>query len=79
MLRTGNGSLVVLAEAMGEVHLYFDEFMVIILRDCFYVPNFKRNLISVACLFKDSYYVSFNKKGSYLQKQISYLEWMDGK
>ncbi|KAL5558999.1 hypothetical protein UlMin_035210 [Ulmus minor] len=27
----------------------------IILRDCFYVPNFKRNLISVACLFKDSY------------------------
>ena len=33
----------------------------IILKDCFYVPNFKRNLISVACLFKDSYYVSFNK------------------
>ena len=60
-LSTGDGNLV-LAKAVGEVHLYFDESMVIILRDCFYVPNFKRNLISVACLFKDSYYVSLNKK-----------------
>ena len=67
MLRTGDDNLV-LAEAVGEVYLYFDEFRMIILRDCFYIPNFKRNLISVACLFKDSYYVSFNKKCSYLQK-----------
>ena len=50
-LRTGNGNLV-LAEVVGKVNLYFDEFRMIILRDCFYVPNFKRNLISVACLFK---------------------------
>ena len=61
MLRTGDGNLV-FAEAVGKVHLYFDEFRMIILRDCFYVPNFKRNLILVACLFKDSYYVSFKKK-----------------
>ena len=60
MLRMGDGNLV-LPKEVGEVHLYFDEFRMIILRDCFYVPNFKRNLISVACLFKDSYYVSFNK------------------
>ena len=31
-LRTGDGNLV-LAETVGEVHLYFDEFRVIILRD----------------------------------------------
>ena len=46
-LRMGDGNLV-LAEAVGEVHIYFDEFRMLILRDCFYVPNFKRNLILVA-------------------------------
>ena len=68
MLRMGDGNLL-LAEAVGEVHLYFDEFRMIILRDCFYVPNFKRNFISIACLFKDSYYVSFNKKGVICKKK----------
>ena len=41
VLRTGDGNLV-LAEAVGDVHLYFDEFRVIILRDYFYVSNFKK-------------------------------------
>ena len=59
-LRTGDGSLV-LAEPVGDVHLYFNEFRFILLKNCFYVPNLKRNLISVACLIKDSYSVSFNK------------------
>ena len=59
-LRTDDGNLV-LAKAVGEVNLYFDEFRMIILRDCFYVPNFKRNLILVTCLFKDSY--TTTKKG----------------
>jgi len=60
-LRMGDGTLV-LAEAVGDVHLYFDSYRSLFLRDCFYVPQFKRNLISVACLFKDSYSVSFNNK-----------------
>ena len=60
-LRMGDGSLV-LAEAVGDVHLYFDSFRFLVLRDCFYVPRLKRNLISVACLFKDSYSVSFSNK-----------------
>ena len=75
--RTGDGNLV-LAEAMGEVHLYFDEFRMIISRDCFYVPNFKRNLISVSYLFKDSYYISFNKKVVICKnKSHIYSGWME--
>ena len=59
-LRTEDGTLVS-ATVVGDVHLYFDEFRFILLKDCFYVPSFKRNLISVACLIKDSYLASFNK------------------
>ena len=59
-LRTGDGKAVS-AEAVGDIYLYFDEFRFILLKDCFYVPNFKRNLISVACLINDCYSVSFNK------------------
>ena len=51
----------VLAEAEGEVHLYFDEFRFILLKYWLYVLNFKRNLISVACLIKDCYSVLFDK------------------
>lgn len=76
-LKTSDGNLV-LAEAVGEVCLYFDEFRMIILRDCFYIPNFKRNLILVACLFKDSYYVSFNKKVVICKnKSYIYGGWME--
>ena len=59
-LQSGDGSLV-LTEAVEDVHLYFDEFRFILLKDYFHVPNFKRNLISVACLIKDPYSVSFIK------------------
>ena len=77
-LRTGDGTLV-RAEAVGEVHLYFDEFRFIVLRYCFYVPRFKRNLISVACLIKDSYSVSFNNK-VVIRKNNSLIcnGWMHG-
>ena len=59
-LRTGDGSLVS-AKAVGDVRLNFDSYRFILLEDVFYVLNFKRNLISVACLIKDSYSVSFSK------------------
>ena len=67
------------AEAVGDVHLYFDKFWFIILRHCFYVPSFKRNLISVACLIKDSYSVSFSNK--VVIRKNNYLicnGWMHG-
>ena len=44
----------VLAEAVGEVRLSFDDRRHLVLSDCFYVPSFKRNLISVACLINDN-------------------------
>lgn len=47
--------------AMRKVHLYFDNFKKIILKDIFYAPNFKRNFIFVACLFNDCYTLTFNK------------------
>ena len=59
-LRTGDGSLV-LAEAIGNVRIYFDNYRFLLLKDVFFVPNFKRNLISVAYLVKDSYTVSFGQ------------------
>ena len=65
------------ATAVGDVHLYFDEFRFILLKDCFYVPSFKRNLISVACLIKDSYLVSFNKT-VVIKKKTSPLSVLDG-
>ena len=49
------------AIVVGDVHLYFDEFRFILLKDCFYVPSFRRNLISIASLIKDSYSIFFNK------------------
>ena len=60
-LRLGNETLV-LVEVVGYVHLYFDEFKWIVLRNYFYVPNFRRILLSVAFLFKYSYSISFNEK-----------------
>ena len=77
-LRTGDGSLVVV-EAVGDVYLYFDQFRFILLKDCFYVPNFRRNFISVACLIKDSYSVSFSKRVD-IRRNKSFIcsGWMDG-
>ena len=47
-------------------------------KDCFYVPNFKRNPISIGCLIKYSYLVSFNKI-VVIFKNKSFLcsSWMD--
>ena len=37
----------VVAEAVGEVSLHFGGHKVLVLKDCLYVPNIRRNLISV--------------------------------
>ena len=76
-LRTGEGNTV-LAEAVGDVYLYFDEHRYILLKDCFYVPSFKRNLISVSCLINDGFSVVFNKSIS-IRKNNSLIcnGWME--
>ena len=77
-LQTGDSSFVV-AEAVRDVYLYFDKFRFILLKDYFYVPNFRRNLISIACLIKDSYSVSFSKRVDIRKnKSFIYSRWMDG-
>ena len=47
---------------MGDVSLLFGGHKVLILRDCLYIPNIRRNLISVSCLACNRYSASFNKK-----------------
>ena len=46
---------------MGEVSLYFGGHKVLVLKDCLYIPNIKRNLIYVSCLACNEYSASFNK------------------
>ena len=46
---------------MGEVSLHFGGHKVLVLKDCLYVPNIRRNLISVSCLACNEYSASFNK------------------
>ena len=55
----GNATKVV-AVTVGDVYLSFDRNRNLILRNCLYVPSFRKNLISVSKLFIDGYSVSFS-------------------
>ncbi|GFP84296.1 retrovirus-related pol polyprotein from transposon tnt 1-94 [Phtheirospermum japonicum] len=57
----GNATKVA-AIAVGDVILSFSSDRTFVLRDCLYVPGFRRNLISVSKLFMDGYSVSFDDK-----------------
>ena len=59
-LRLGSRVLVC-ASAVGDVRVILDSSMHLDLIDVYYVPQFKRNLISVSCLNKFGYSVTFNK------------------
>ncbi|XP_075515579.1 uncharacterized protein LOC142550225 [Primulina tabacum] len=59
-LRVGTGA-VVSAKAVGIVYLYFSNNKHLVLRHCYYVPEITRNLISVALLFRQGYYVHFSQ------------------
>ena len=58
-LRLGNGEHVSV-KALGQVELFFNNDRTLCLVDCLYVPDFKRNLISVSCLFEQGLTVEFN-------------------
>lgn len=45
-------SVTVVARVVGVVHLYFDDFRSLILDDYLFVPELKRNLISISSLSK---------------------------
>ena len=47
--------------AVGDLSLSFSNTSVLVLHDCLFVPDFRKNLISVSKLCNDSYLVSFNK------------------
>ena len=47
--------------AVGDLSLSFSNNLVLVLHDCLFVPDFRKNLISVSKLCNDSYLVSFNK------------------
>ena len=51
----------VAAKPVEEVSLHFGEHKVLVLKDYLYVPNIRRNLISVFCLACNEYSASFNK------------------
>ena len=46
---------------MGEVSLHFGGHKVLVLKDCLYILNIRRNLISVSCLACNGYSALFNK------------------
>ena len=55
-LRLGNGDLIHV-RAVGSVILRFENKRTLFLSDCLFVPDFKRNLISVSCLIKQRFIV----------------------
>ena len=59
-MRLGNEALVS-ASAVGDIRVNLDSSRHLDLINIYYVPQFKRNLISVSCLNKFGYSVTFNK------------------
>ena len=51
----------VLVVSVGDMDLHFDNCRILVLKDCYYVPKFRRNLISVSYLFEQDYSTTFNK------------------
>ena len=52
----------VVVVAVGDVCLYFSRNKTMVLKNCLYVPTFRKNLISVSMLIKDGYSISFDDK-----------------
>ena len=45
----------VAAKVVGEVSFHFGGHKVLVIKDCLYVPNIRRNLILVSCLACNGY------------------------
>ena len=55
--------------AIGDLSLSFSNNSVLVLNDCLFVPDSRKNLISVSKLCNDSYSVSFNKTHISIMKE----------
>ena len=55
-------------KAIGLVVLSFDNNRTLCLEDCLFVPDFKRNLVSVGCLVEHGLTVQFNSSVSIRSK-----------
>ena len=79
-LRVGN-DLEVSVESMGDVSLALGTGYELVLKDTFYVPSFRRNLISVSCLDKLGFHFSFGDRKLNLMlnfEVVGYGYLMDG-
>ena len=45
---------------MEDVKIFFEYSTFLVLEDCYYIPNFIRNLVYVGCLKRQGYYVSLD-------------------
>ena len=54
------GGLSVETSAIGDITLNFDNSKYLVLKDCYYIPVFKGNLISVSSLIRQWYFVYFD-------------------
>ena len=68
-MRMGNDS-VVSAKVVGEVRLQFRNNKFVILNNVYFIPGFRRNLISVSVLFEQSYQVKFNGTSVFILKMV---------
>ena len=66
-LKLGNGELISV-KAIRPVVLFFENNMTLCLEDCLFVPDFKRNLVSVSFLVEQGLIVQFNSSVSIRSK-----------
>ena len=71
-LKLGNGELISV-KAIGLVVLFFENNKTLCLEDCLFVPDFKRNLVSVSCLVEHGLTLQFNSLVSIRSKSFFYL------
>ena len=57
----------VAAVAVGVVTLHFEGGKILVLDDCLYVPDVRRNLISIFCLSCNRYSSFFNKNSVFIK------------
>ena len=71
-LRVGNGARVAVLE-IGDYSLSLPSGLVILLKNCYFVPAMSRNIISVSCLDMDGFsFISQNNMISIHRKCIYY-------
>ena len=62
-MKLGNREIISV-KAIGPVVLFFENNRTLCLEDCLFVPDFKRNLVSVSCLVEHGLTLQFNSSVS---------------